>query len=148
MGLFSVFGKVFGAGVKETAQAIGMLAKDIRQAITGELPPEKRAELEQKLLELESKALEMQSMINLEEAKSNRILVAGWRPFIGWICGFVLCWNYIIHPLLCWITVLAKLNVTPPPVLGLGELMPILLGMLGLGWYRTKEKIEGVHDRH
>ncbi len=141
-------GKIFGTGIKETAEAIGSLAKDIRQAITGELSPEKRAEIEQKLLEIENRSLEMQNQINLEEAKSSHIFVAGWRPFVGWVCGFALCWNYIIHPLFCWITALAGLGVKPPPVLGLGEMMPILLGMLGLAGYRTYEKKEKVHNLH
>jgi len=140
--------KIFGSGIKETAEAIGFLAKDIRQAITGEISPEKKAEIEQKLLELENKSLEMQNQINLEEAKSSKLFIAGWRPFIGWICGFALCWNYIVHPLLCWVLIIAKINATPPPVLGLGEMMPILLGMLGLAGYRSYEKKNKVHDLH
>ena len=143
-----LIGKIFGSGIKETAEAIGSLAKDIRQAITGEISPEKEAEIEQKLLEIENKSLKMQNQINLEEAKSNKLFVAGWRPFIGWTCGFALCWNYIIHPLFCWVVVISQLNVQPPPVLGLGEMIPILLGMLGLAGYRTYEKKNGIHDVH
>ena len=47
-------GKLFGSGIKETAKAIGGLVKDIRSAITGKLPPEEQAKVDQKLAELET----------------------------------------------------------------------------------------------
>lgn len=149
--LSSIFGigtKAAGTGIKEVLEGVGSLAKDIRQAITGDLPPEKKAEILQRLNEIEAQLSQAQIQVNQQEASSTSLFVAGWRPFVGWVCGFALCWNYIVHPLFCWITVLASLHVQPPPVLGLGEMMPILMGMLGLGALRTKEKMEGVHSYH
>ena len=41
--------------------------------------------------------------INKQEATHASIFVAGWRPFIGWVCGTALVWNFIIQPLLLWV---------------------------------------------
>ena len=37
--------------------------------------------------------------INKAEAQSRSIFVAGWRPFIGWVCGVALAYNFIIRDL-------------------------------------------------
>ena len=80
----SIFWEITATGIGSLMSGVGTLAKDIRQAITGELPAEKQAEIEMKLTELESQAMSAQAMINLEEAKSEKLFVAGWRPFF-WI---------------------------------------------------------------
>ncbi len=89
-------------------------------------------------------ALEMarnQTTINVEEAKNTSIFVSGWRPFIGWTCGFIFVSNYIGVPLLAWVS--PWFDIPPPPRLDIGEVLPVLLGMLGLGGLRTAEKIKG-----
>ncbi len=148
-----MIGKLFkwvaGAGsVKETLDSVGNLAQDIRVALTGELPPEKRAELEAKLAEIEGKIREGQIEINKIEASSGKIYIAGWRPFIGWVCGFALLWHYILFDFIVWIAhIIATGQVTEPPRLDTGELITLLLGLLGLGGYRTFEKYRGVEHR-
>jgi len=83
-----------------------------------------------------------QVSINVEEAKSDNLFKSGWRPFIGWVCGSSLAYQYIGHPMLEWFA--AMNNVAGPPKLDLADLITILLGMLGLGAYRTFEKKNGV----
>jgi len=81
--------------------------------------------------------------INKVEAANPSVFVSGWRPFIGWVCGTACAWNWIGLPI-------AKLAITSfgYPVdlapANLTEMMPVLLGMLGLGGLRTLEKINGV----
>ena len=85
-----------------------------------------------------------QMEINKAEAGSDRIFVAGWRPFIGWVCGAALAYTYIGYPLLTWVAAVAAPGFTPP-VLGLDNMLyELLLGMLGLGGLRTFEKVKGV----
>ena len=91
----------------------------------------------------ELKLLMGQLEINKEEAKSNSMFVAGWRPFVGWICGLALCWHYLLLPLFLYVNVLLGLDVTPP-AFDLGDLIVVLGGMLGLGGLRTFEKFKGV----
>lgn len=85
--------------------------------------------------------------INKTEAQHASIFVAGWRPFIGWVCGTALVWNFIIQPLLLWIAWMMPelgIDMSTAPKLDSGELMTVLLGMLGLGGLRTYEKRLGV----
>ncbi len=81
--------------------------------------------------------------INKAEAQSRNIFVAGWRPFIGWTCGVAMAYNYVIHPIM--IFVLAQLDyLVALPALDLSEMMPVLMGMLGLAGYRSFEKYKGI----
>ena len=117
--LLGLLGK--GNGNKTVA---GNLAWDIREAIKGkELDPEK--------------LIELQTKINAVEAQHRTLFVAGWRPFIGWICGVALAYNFVIRDLFIWIT-----QTTEAPALQMDHLMTVLLGMLGLGGLRTYEKIK------
>jgi len=112
-----------GSGNKSVA---GNLAWDIREAIKGkELDPEK--------------LIELQTKINAVEAQHRTLFVAGWRPFIGWICGVALAYNFVVRDLFIWITKTTE----APPALQMDHLMTVLLGMLGLGGLRTYEKIKG-----
>lgn len=87
--------------------------------------------------------VEGQLEINKQEAKHPSIFVAGWRPFIGWVCGMALVWNFIVQPLLLWLAWMIPdlgIDMSTAPKLDTGELMTVLLGMLGLGGLRTYEK--------
>ena len=133
-------------GVKDIAEGIGTLVKDIRSAITGEPSPEKIAEINMKLVELENLGMQAQSRINEVEAANTNVFVSGWRPFIGWICGFGLGTKFIFIPIGVWVCSL--LDIKPiVPVIETGELMTLILGMLGLGGLRTFEKFTGSNKR-
>ena len=107
--------------------SLGEFAKDIREAIKGkEIDPEKMMEL-----------VKVQSEINKMEAQHRSVFVAGWRPFIGWICGLALAYNFIIRDVIAWVSPDAI-----PPAIQMDQLITILLGMLGLGGLRTFEKIK------
>lgn len=110
---------------------------------------QKQTELEEIKLQLASKLqdqidaqLQGQMDTNKQEASSQKIFIAGWRPFIGWICGTGLGIQFIVNPLFTWIAALAK-HPTIFPSLDLGTLLTLLFGMLGLGAMRTYEKTNG-----
>ena len=81
--------------------------------------------------------------INKAEASHKSIFVAGWRPFIGWTCGVALAYTYVLQPLLTFILAQTGTLVDLPRI-ELGEMMPVLMGILGLGGLRTFEKFKGV----
>ena len=137
----SFLGEITSSGVGAVMSGIGTLAKDIRQAITGDLPAEKQAEIQQKLMELELKAMEGQMQINLEEAKSEHIFVAGWRPFVGWVGGSALFYAAILEPFMTWAARLYGSSVTFP-VVNTDITMQILFGILGLGAFRSYDKMQ------
>lgn len=84
--------------------------------------------------------------INKEQAKHSSVFVAGARPFIMWVCGFALMWQFLLEPMATWaLLAFAQPEEVPPfPELDMGPLMTLLLGMLGLGGLRTYEKRLGV----
>ena len=128
---------------------IGNLFKDIREAITGKgiEDPNKRAEIELKLSQLEQKLKEGQIEINKAEASNSNWFVAGWRPAIGWVGALALLYTFLLSPLISWGCQIAHIKVVPP-VLDTGMLFNLILAMLGLGGFRTFEKIKKVQDKH
>lgn len=107
--------------------ALGSFAKDLREAIKGkEIDPEKALEL-----------IKIQNEVNKIEAQHRSIFVAGWRPFIGWVCGLALLYNFILRDIIAWV-----IPDQIPPALQMDQLITILLGMLGLGGLRTYEKLK------
>lgn len=135
-----VLGDISSGAVGGLLGGIGQLAKDIRQAITGDLPPEKQAEIQQKIMEIELAASQAQTAINLEEAKSEKLFVAGWRPFVGWVGGIALAYASIIEPLASWIAEVGFGYKGTFPALDTTITMQILFGILGLGAYRSFDK--------
>ena len=100
-----------------------------------------KADLEQRRLEVSVQ--EGQMKVNETEAQSKFVFVAGWRPAVGWICAFSLAYAAVFYPLMVFI---AKVNgfTEELPSLDTTITMQVLFGMLGLGAYRTTEKIKGV----
>jgi len=84
-----------------------------------------------------SAAMQAQLDVNKTEAAHKSLFVAGWRPFIGWVCGVSMAFNFIGVP----IGVAFGLTLVP---LELTVMMPVLMGMLGLGGLRTYEKVKKV----
>ena len=81
--------------------------------------------------------------VNKVEAAHKSLFVAGWRPAIGWICGLGMASNFILIPMANFILALTGSAIVVP-LLDTGEMMPVLMGMLGLGAMRTYEKKQGV----
>ena len=82
--------------------------------------------------------------VNKAEAASGSLFKGGWRPAIGWICGLALFWSFILQPFLVFFLLVFGVDLPPLPEIGTADLMPILLGMLGLGGLRSYEKIQKV----
>lgn len=93
-------------------------------------------------LDAEVKLATGQQEVNKIEAASASLFVSGWRPFVGWTCGFAFFFKFVGGPMLFMVAQAFGRVVTLPAV-DYSELWPILLGMLGLGAYRTYEKVAG-----
>lgn len=81
--------------------------------------------------------------INKAEAASGSVFVGGWRPFIGWVCGAGFAIQFVVGPLAEWGSALYG-HPLKFPQMDTATMMPLLFGMLGLGAYRTVEKIKDV----
>ena len=74
--------------------------------------------------------------VNKTEAAHKSLFVAGWRPCIGWVCALGLFYNTIVANLLgIWVEV---------PEIDTTLLVPVMMGMLGLGAMRSYEKVNSV----
>lgn len=82
----------------------------------------------------------LQAEINKLEAQHRSIFIAGWRPFIGWVCGVGMAWHYLGNPLMGWACALWYPEAKAPMMAGVGELMNLLLALLGMAGIRTIEK--------
>ena len=87
-----------------------------------------------------------QLQINAAEAKSPHLFVAGWRPFIGWGGGVVLFLPYLVWAIN---TIVRTFGFDVPEVTmddmpDGSQIMPIVLGMLGVTGARTWERLKGV----
>ena len=76
-----------------------------------------------------------QIKLNTEDAKGNWFQ-SGWRPATGWVCVLGFGVNFLVSPLL------AGFGVDIPQA-DTATMLPVLMGMLGLGGLRTAERIKG-----
>ena len=109
--------------------------------------PQKRAAAEREinaaLTENLAKIDLAQIEVNKVEAASRSLFVSGWRPCVGWVCAAALAYTYVLQPM--FIFILAQTgHLVEMPALDIAGLMPILMGLLGLGGLRSYEKVKGV----
>ena len=81
--------------------------------------------------------------VNKVEAASKSMFVAGWRPAVGWVCVLGMAMNFIIVPLGNFGLSVADIQVVIP-MIDTSQMMPVLMGMLGLGAMSTVEKVQKV----
>jgi len=84
-----------------------------------------------------------QTDTNKVEAANPNLFVSGWRPFIGWVCGFALAYDFIAEPFLRYVAQVVFSYSGAFPIINTDALSTILMGMLGLGAMRTIEKMGG-----
>lgn len=82
--------------------------------------------------------------VNKTEAAHKSLFVAGWRPAVGWVCVLGMFGNFITIPFSNFVLALIGIDIVIPLV-PLETMMPVLMGMLGLGAMRTYEKKNSVH---
>lgn len=114
------------------------LATSVIEKIWPNKSEQERAELAAALAVVQG-----QLAVNQAEAGSSSAFVAGWRPFIGWVCGSACAWNWIGLPMTKMGLALGGIALELAPA-DLTEMLPVLMGMLGLGALRTFEKTKGV----
>lgn len=95
-------------------------------------------------LDASLKAAVGQLEVNKAEAASGSPYASGWRPTIGYVCGFAMAWNFVGVPIANYILTVKFPGTPLPPVLDFGPMLTVLMGMLGLGGLRTLEKVKGV----
>ena len=82
--------------------------------------------------------------VNKVEAAHKSLFVSGWRPAGGWVCVLGMFGNFITIPFSNFVLALFGIDIVIPLV-PLETMMPVLMGMLGLGAMRSYEKKNAVH---
>lgn len=126
-----MFSKLFGGAVAQPIEAVGNV---LDKLFTSDSEKLDRKIIMQRLAQQPALA---QAEINKVEAQNRNVFVAGWRPFIGWVCGLGLFNEFLINPWLQWIT-----GHTGPQLSG-KILLELVMALLGLGTLRTAEKFGG-----
>jgi hypothetical protein len=80
-----------------------------------------------------------QIKLNTEEAKGNWFQ-SSWRPLCGWICALSLGINFMVAPICAGFDIFV-------PQADMSIMMPLLLGMLGIGGLRSLDKIKKVDSK-
>ncbi len=93
---------------------------------------------------MESELATGQLTVNAKEAENGNIFVSGWRPGVAWVLAASFAWTYFFTPALTFAFAASGHPVPELPQLNTGELMPMLFGLLGLGAFRSFERIKGV----
>lgn len=146
MGLLSAI-PIIGRVLEKGLDVVDQFVEDKDQA--NKLKAEIRRQIENQDHKEVMAQLEGQLSINKAEAQHKSIFVAGWRPFIGWIGGFALAYQFILYPLLTWGWAFLQAQgfvpteLNAPPVINTSALLTIVTGMLGIGGMRSFDKSRG-----
>ena len=142
------------SGVGAIVKTIGDVFDDLNlseeEALKYKLEMKKvEANLAMAAMDSDIRRIESINRINALEAQHNSVFVAGWRPFLGWTCGLGFAYKFLLYPFILWGFTIAQGNgylvgIEPPPAPDLQEVLVLLGGLLGLGGFRTWEKIKGV----
>ena len=125
-------------GIGEIIGTVGKIADDLTTS------DKERMDAELDAYKAESKRMDGQVEINKIEAASGSLFVSGGRPFVVWVCAFALAYAAVIEPIARFVATVGFAYSGPFPVIDTDLTMQVLLGLLGLGAYRSVEKIKGV----
>lgn len=131
------------------AAAAPLIAKALDLIPDGNAREAAKEAMETAVINAATKAQELQLQINLAEAGHSSVFVAGWRPFIGWVCGVGFLWEFLLYPLATWAAMSGLLgpDVVIPVLPTNGNLLELTLGMLGMAGLRTWEKSRGINTK-
>lgn len=129
---------ISNVGIGEIIGAVGKIADDLTTS------DKERMAAELDAYKAESERMGGQVEINKIEAASGSLFVSGGRPFVVWVCAFALAYAAVIEPIARFVATVGFAYAGPFPVIDTDLTMQVLLGLLGLGAYRSVEKIKGV----
>ena len=128
-------------GIGEIIGGVGKIADDL---ITTD---KERLTLAIEEKKIEAGLIQSQIEVNKAEAQHARVFVAGWRPFIGWVGGFGMAYQFLLYPLLTWVWPIVLPSAPIPPVLDGDVLFAMVSGMLGIAGMRSFDKMKGTDPK-
>ena len=134
---------------------LGQVAKDVADVVDKFVETEdEKAAVKVVMARMAQEPGMAQVELNKVGAAHRSIFVAGWRPFIGWICGWSLAIYYIpqfavasgmwVYMFIQSCSTEAGCVISAYPIDSVTGLLELLLGMLGLAGLSTAEKMAGI----
>ena len=127
-----------GAAIAEPVKAVGDIVDNLFTS------DEERLDKENARIKLMQDWDAIQAKITTQEAAHRTVFVAGWRPFIGWICGLVVFWDYFCISVITQLTAMFGYEVTFYASGSQEVVLELILGMLGIAGLRSYEKQKGL----
>lgn len=131
-------------GIGSIIEGVGKIADDLYTSKEEEL----KLAIQEKAIDAD--LMKGQMEVNKAEAEHKSIFIAGWRPFIGWVGGIALAYQFVLYPILTWLLAILDANgisVQAPPVFDAGPLFAIVTGMLGIGGMRSFDKLKNIDTK-
>jgi hypothetical protein len=147
MNVFSTIGKALtgasaAGGGFDPVTSVANLVNTVVQRVVPDKQAQEQAKLAIAEMQLNGELANMAGQIqtNIAEAASSHVFVAGWRPYVGWICGTALAYEMLMRPLLTFLVAVCGGHAVAGAI-QTQDLFTVLLGMLGLAAARTVEKV-------
>jgi len=125
-------------GIGGVIEAVGKVAGDL---VTTD---KERMAADLEAYKAETDRMQGQIETNKIEAASSSLFVSGARPAVMWICAFALAYASVIEPIARFVARVWFGYSGDFPVIDTDLTMQVLIGVLGLGAYRSFEKAKGV----
>lgn len=130
---------ILGAmGIGEVIKSVGQIADDLTTS------DKERMQADLDAYKAETERMDGQVEINKIEAASSSLFVSGGRPFVVWVCAVALAYAAVIEPMARFVAKVGFGYDGDFPIINTDLTMQVLVGVLGLGAYRSFEKVKGV----
>ena len=132
--------KILGGAAAQPIEAVGNVLDKLFTS------KDEKLTHDEVLLRLAQEPNLAQVELNKVEAGHRSVFVAGWRPWIGWVCGIALFFYFVPQYVLAsylWAKMSLSLGELMPYPVGAEGLMELVIALLGLGALRTVEKSQG-----
>lgn len=146
-------GPLAGAAVSFLSSKLGVDPAVVEQTVAGMTPADlvRMKELDNQFaLEMAKVGISLniaQMDVNKTEAANSSVFVAGWRPFVGWVCGLGLAYVAILEPVARFVAKVGFAYNGAFPAIDTTLTMQVLLGMLGMGAMRSLDKKNGTDTK-
>lgn len=130
---------ILGAmGIGEVIKSVGQIADDLTTS------DKERMQADLDAYKAETDRMDGQVEINKIEAANSSLFVSGGRPFVVWVCAVALAYAAVIEPMARFVAKVGFGYDGDFPSINTDLTMQVLVGVLGLGAYRSFEKVKGV----
>ena len=130
---------ILGAmGIGEVIKSVGQIADDLTTS------DKERMQADLDAYKAETERMDGQVEINKIEAANSSLFVSGGRPFVVWVCAVALAYAAVIEPMARFVAKVGFGYDGDFPIINTDLTMQVLVGVLGLGAYRSFEKVKGV----